>query len=493
MCECEQVGGIGVCILCIIRVIYNLAPSHVSVVCFATKYIIGRIAFAAMRTKMVPLITCMVIIVSSFDVTWGYVKSMQWRPNYRWPGAIAGTVSLHRKFAMATCDKEENASERKCTWSPQDLTQDNPNFFSIPDHDYVKKYQRNPELWPVEFFLIVYRHSVNPKTAKKETQVLVRKSSNGTAKWGVGTGVPVTRWMVAKEQPPFGYQLSEPCIFFDASNFPEFAQRKDKISNSWTYHKINIREDAFDGSDQDTSHLQDSELQEYAKKIRDSLKMELSKRLSNERRLESSWKRSRILLVRRILDNSNCVAAIQGTLRMSGLFAQKEGMTNDNCHDKPSASSRYEDLLDHVKLAESTRIYTMFPQMPHPLPLPSTSPDELRKEIDSRPIRMLENGRDPHQDKFGRKFTHISTSNVSNTIHGVYFTMDVTDVPGLNEVPAFDLFGTERVKRQWVSLTHLKVLDSIGLNISVEDPKPTFISGFVVRQLITDGIIKTCE
>ena len=116
--------------------------------------------------------------------------------------------------------------------------------------------------------------------------------------------------MVAKEQPPFGYQLSEPCISFDASNFSEFAKRKDKISNSWTYHKINIREDAFDGSDQDTLHLQDSELQEYAKKIRDSLKMELSKRLSYERKLESTWERSRILLVRHILDNSNCVAAI---------------------------------------------------------------------------------------------------------------------------------------------------------------------------------------
>ena len=168
---------------------------------------------------------------------------------------------------------------------------------------------------------------------------------------------------------------------------------------------------------------------------------------------------------------------------MSGLFALKKGMMNDNCHDKSSTSSRYvslnEDFLDHVQLAESTRIYTMFPQMPNSLSLPSTLPEELRKEIDSRPICMLENGRDPHQDKFGRKFTHISTSNVSNTIHGLYFTMDVTDIPGLNEVPAFDLFGTERVKRQWVSLTHLKVLDSIGLNINEEDPKPTFISGLL--------------
>ena len=55
--------------------------------------------------------------------------------------------------------------------SPQDLTQEDPNFLSIPDDDCVKKYQRNPELWPVEFFVIVYRHCVNPKTAKKETQI----------------------------------------------------------------------------------------------------------------------------------------------------------------------------------------------------------------------------------------------------------------------------------------------------------------------------------
>jgi len=40
------------------------------------------------------------------------------------------------------------------------------------------------------------------------------------------------------------------------------------------------------------------------------LKMELSERLSNERRLESTWERSRILLVRHILDNSTCVAAV---------------------------------------------------------------------------------------------------------------------------------------------------------------------------------------
>ena len=42
-----------------------------------------------------------------------------------------------------------------CTWSPQDLTADNPGYLSIPEDDYTKKYEKNPELWPVEFFIIV--------------------------------------------------------------------------------------------------------------------------------------------------------------------------------------------------------------------------------------------------------------------------------------------------------------------------------------------------
>ena len=43
------------------------------------------------------------------------------------------------------------------SWAPQDLTRDVPGRAPIPDEDYVKQYQKHPELWPVEFFVIVYR------------------------------------------------------------------------------------------------------------------------------------------------------------------------------------------------------------------------------------------------------------------------------------------------------------------------------------------------
>ena len=80
----------------------------------------------------------------------------------------------------------------KVTWAPEDLTKDRPGFPPITDDDYVRQYQRRPELWPVEFFLIAYRRRKNNKT-----QILVRKSANGTSKWGVGTGVPATRWVLS--------------------------------------------------------------------------------------------------------------------------------------------------------------------------------------------------------------------------------------------------------------------------------------------------------
>ena len=82
-------------------------------------------------------------------------------------------------------------------------------------------------------------------------------------------------------------------------------------------------------------------------------------------------------------------------------------------------------------------IYTMFPQMPHPMPLPSTSPEDLQHEIAIREARMTETGINPHIDKYGRIYTHKSTSNVSNTMHGVYFTVDVTNFFGLDDIPAF--------------------------------------------------------
>ena len=60
--------------------------------------------------------------------------------------------------------------EEHCSWSPQDLTANNPGCIPIPDDDYIKKYQSNSELWPVEFFVIAYRRF------KNEIQILVRRS-----------------------------------------------------------------------------------------------------------------------------------------------------------------------------------------------------------------------------------------------------------------------------------------------------------------------------
>ena len=386
-----------------------------------------------------------------------------------------------------------------CTWSPQDLTKDSPGFLPIPDDDYVKKYQQIPALWPVEFFIIVYRRKRSKKTEKCQTQILVRESANGTSQWGVGTGVPATRWMLssAQETPPPGYRWSEPppssirepssieepaTTTFEARYFPEFPKNAHQ---SWAYRKIDICENAF--SNPDAPELNDPELEEYAKKIRNDLKTELSRRMEDEEGM-TSWESSRTSLVKQIVDNVNSVAAIQGTLRMSGLFAPRESFAGG---DAPSR--RYVSLgkqaPDHTKLALSTRIFTMFPQMPDPMPLPSATPEDLKNEIKSREFRMAKSGRDPHKDKYGRKFTHKSTSNVSNTIHGVYFTLDATGLPGIDEVPALDLFGTKTIKREWKSLEDLKVLDVDGKNISTEDTKPTFISGFIVRQLVKDGVI----
>ena len=67
--------------------------------------------------------------------------------------------------------------------------------------------------------------------------------------------------------------------------------------------------------------------------------------------------------------------------------------------------------------------------------------------------------------------------------------MDATALPGLEDVPAFDLFGTSPIRREWVSLQELKVLDADAAALSTEDTKPTFISGFIVRQLVKDGVI----
>ena len=345
------------------------------------------------------------------------------------------------------------------TWAPQDLTRDNAGFAPIPEDDYVKQYERNQALWPVEFFVIVYRR-IRDGTA----EVLVRRSANGTSKYGVGTGAPATRWILSSQEAPRGYaktglsfaastcveinqcvrSASPNLISTQASNFPEFDADVD-----WTYDKIDIRADAFAGDD--------PELEAFAGEIRDGLIEHLAARAG------SAWEESTLSVVRSVLERPNSLAAIQGTLRMSGAFAQK---ATRNAAD----------------LAKSVRIYTMFPQMPSPMPSPTATPDELRREMDTRAERMRQSGRDPHTDRHGRVYTHISTPNVSNTIHGVYLTLDATGL--LDDIPpALDLFGTKEVEREWVSLQDLEVLDSVS------DPKPTFISGFIVRQLVAEGVI----
>ena len=383
-------------------------------------------------------------------------------------------------LAMIMCAPDTG---EQYTWSPQDLTKDCAGFLPIPDDDYVKKYQRNPELWPVEVFLIAYRRRIHKTTGESEMQVLVRKSANGTSKWGVGTGVPVTRWIASTQEiPPRGYRWSEPPvpaqdtarIRFEASSFPEFPEGGQ---DSWSYDKIDICEDAFSGQ------FKDPELQEYASKIHKLMQAKLTEQMDDEKNLHS-WEADRDSEVKTVVDNANSLAAIQGTLRMSGLFARKEA----------GAGPRYvalgDSAPDPAKLVQSMRIFTMFPQMPSPMPLPSTPPDELQREIRSRDSRMAESGRDPHADPYGRVFTHKSTSNPSNTIHGVYLTLDATDLPGLDEVPAVDLFGTKEIKREWKSLQDLKVLESDGRTIGTDDTKPTFISGFIVRQLVKDRVMR---
>ena len=370
------------------------------------------------------------------------------------------------------------------TWSPQDLTKDVADFLPIPEDDYVKKYQNNPELWPVEFFLVMYRRM------SSGTQLLVRKSANGTSKWGVGTGVPARRWMLSGMNPPLGYQSSEPQIEFDARHFPEFP--KENVEPSWAYQSIDICGEAFHGTTTSTEKFYDPELEEFANEIRNELVIELSKRINDQKKNHppnSAWDFSRLSIVKNIVKKPNSIAAIQGTLRMSGLFERRSYREDD--YDT-SASRRYLDLgdaPDPAKLVGPMRIYTMFPQMPDPMSFPSASPEKLQDEIVSRDALMKRSGRDPHKDVYGRMFTHKSTSNVSNTIIGMYIPLDATKLLDDKGVPpALDLFGTQRVQREWVSLEDLKVLDHSG-NISTEDTKPTFISGFIVRQLIKEGSI----
>ena len=57
---------------------------------------------------------------------------------------------------------------------------------------------------------------------------------------------------------------------------------------------------------------------------------------------------------------------------------------------------------------------------------------------------MERSGRDPHEDRHGRKFTHLN-SNVATQSRRISF---VTCRPGgLDDVPALDLFGKKEIKR----------------------------------------------
>ena len=362
------------------------------------------------------------------------------------------------------------------SWSPQDLTADNDGFAPIPNDDYIKEYQRNPtQLWPVEFFVIALRRNDNTD----RTEILVRRSANGTSKYGLGSGVPATRWILSTRNPPLGYEWSEDndnghATTFPASGYPEY-NAESCNNEDWMYRKIDIREDAFRCDDVD---LMDSELETYAAAIREALQQVMATQRKSG--TSSPWEDTRLSVVQNVLERQSSIAAIQGSLRMIGLFAKRS-----------SGEGRYlsiNDAPDPLDLASSMRIYTMFPQMPDPMPHPLSTPQELKAEIETRPSRMAASGRNPHLDKYGRVYTHISTNNVSNTIHGIYLTLDVTGLSGLDDIPALDLFGKTRIEREWVSLEDLKVLAEDG-TIGLEDTKPTFISGFIVRQLVKEGII----
>eukprot|EP00931_Biecheleriopsis_adriatica_P107624 TRINITY_DN81949_c0_g1_i1.p1 TRINITY_DN81949_c0_g1~~TRINITY_DN81949_c0_g1_i1.p1 ORF type:complete len:425 (-),score=40.91 TRINITY_DN81949_c0_g1_i1:253-1377(-) len=369
-----------------------------------------------------------------------------------------------------------NAGDDQFIWSPQDLTKDARGNL-LPDTDYIRMYQAKPALWPIEFFLILWRRRTNKKTNKKETQILVRESSNGTADWGIGTGVPATRWMLSTQvEPPPGYKRRQPNLTFAAHNFPEFPAG----IQSWHYDKIDIDADVFGKS----SEFHDPDLSMYATEIQTGLKTRLSSLLDSTD--VDPWTKATIPLISKAVEEGNSIAAIQGSLRMSGLFSRKKPCENQETSATPGESPRYVDLkqVPASKLVESLKVYTMFPQMPQRLQKDPVSADEIKS---SRSLLS---------DSYGRVFTHKSTSNVSNTIHGVYLTLDATDLNldrdsadnAASEIPAFNLLGTEEIPRYWKSLEALKVLHSDG-SLGTEDTKPTFISGFIVRQLVKEEVI----
>ncbi|KAH8098247.1 hypothetical protein JL720_1181 [Aureococcus anophagefferens] len=259
---------------------------------------------------------------------------------------LRGVAALQRPRRPASLHRLRRGAGPTHAWSNQDLTTDNAGCEPIPDDDYVKQYQRDPALWPVEFFIIVYRR---------------RRG---------GAEAPA---------PPRGYERSG--VSFDARNFPQF-----RSAGPRSYDKIDVRADAFDG--------EDPELREFARWIRRGLRARFAEEEGDAAgsRDESEWDASLRRVVKRVLDEDSSVAAIQGSLRMSGLFARDR------------AGNRYAPLhaLVPVEFVESARVYAMFPQMPDPLPPPSATAEELREEMESRAARMAESGRDPHADEHGR-------------------------------------------------------------------------------------------
>jgi hypothetical protein len=223
--------------------------------------------------------------------------------------------------------------------------------------------------------------------------MLVRKSANGTSKYGVGTGVPATWWMLSSQSPPMGYKLTEPRITFDACHFPEFpASNNREAEKSWKYTKIDICEDALESA---AGEFYDAELREYACNIHERLKVELSERLQKKDEL-SSWDYSVLSTVKSVVDEYNSISAIQGAFRVSGLFSRNEGGGGGEVNEDGSSTNRFikiSNAPDPSVLAKSTRIYTMFPQMPDPMMSPSSTSEELQNEITSRPTRMKESTR----------------------------------------------------------------------------------------------------
>ena len=132
-------------------------------------------------------------------------------------GAMATLRMLFALFFATAASLKAPTSRLHPTWAPQDLTRDNAGFAPIPEDDYVKQYERNQALWPVEFFVIVYRR-IRDGTA----EVLVRRSANGTSKYGVGTGAPATRWILSSQEAPRGYAKTG--LSFAASTCVEINQ-----------------------------------------------------------------------------------------------------------------------------------------------------------------------------------------------------------------------------------------------------------------------------